>query len=228
MESDAVRPGPPERASLVSLNVGGVRTVRLGSQDVRTAIDKSPVEGRREVRGVNVEGDDQADRSAHGGPDKSLYAYGVEDYAWWAGQLGGDLSPGTFGENLTTAGIDWAAAVIGTRMQVGSTVLQVTQPRVPCFKLGIRMDDPRFPSRFADAARPGAYLAIDDPGSLGAGDAIDVLATPTHGVTVGDVDRAYHGERDRVARVFDAPELPSEWKDWARRYLDHRDADTRV
>jgi MOSC domain-containing protein YiiM len=130
-----------------------------------------------------------ADRSVHGGPDKAVYAYAAEDLAWWAEALDRPVQPGTFGENLTTVGMDLAGAVVGERWAVGTTVLEVTQPRIPCYKLGIRMGDPQFPRRFAAAGRPGAYLRIIDGGAIAAGDTIRVISRPTHDVTVGLIER---------------------------------------
>ena len=176
------------------------------------------------MRGVNLDGDDQADRSVHGGPDKAVYAYASEDLAWWAEGLGQPVEPGSFGENLTTAGIDRSEAVIGERWAIGSTLLEVSQPRVPCFKLGIRMGDPTFPRRFAQAGRPGAYLRVVAEGSLRAGDVIRPVSRPVHGVTVGLVTRAYHRDHSLAARILEAPELPEPWVGWARNVLRARTA----
>ena len=159
---------------LVSVNVGAVRTVEWHGRTVTTAIWKAPVEGRIAVRGVNLAGDDQADRRVHGGPDKAVYAYSAEDYAWWSVELGRELGPGTFGENLTVDGVDLGASIIGTRWRVGTTELEVAQPRQPCFKLGMRMGDAEFVDRFRDAERFGAYLRIVREGDVGAGDEITV------------------------------------------------------
>jgi MOSC domain-containing protein YiiM len=148
---------------LQSVNVGAVRQIELAGRPRTTAIWKLPVPGRVAVRGVNVVGDEQADRRVHGGPDKAVYAYAWEDYAWWERQLGRRLDPGTLGENLTTEGIQVTGALVGERWRVGSVVLQVTSPRVPCWKLGVRMGDPGFPRRFAAAGRPGV------PGDRGGG-----------------------------------------------------------
>lgn len=211
-------------ASVTSVNVGGIRTVTLGGRLVHTAIWKSPVAGRVVVRGVNVAGDRQADRSVHGGPDKAVYAYAAEDLASWSAELGWSVEPGGFGENLTTTGVRLAEAVIGERWAVGTTVLQVTQPRIPCFKLGIRMGDPHFPARFASAGRPGAYLRIVSEGEISAGDGIRVVMRPDHDVTIGLVERAYHQDRSLVPRLLDAPELPESWLVWARRMVAARTA----
>jgi MOSC domain-containing protein YiiM len=198
-----------------AVNVGRPRTVDWYGREVSTAIWKCTVTGRRPVRGVNVEGDDQADRRVHGGPTKAVYVYAVEDYAWWAGVLGTALEPGTFGDNLTVSGIDLAGCVVGERWRIASTVVRVTEPRIPCFKLGIRMDDARFVQRFADAARPGTYLAIEREGDVGAGDSIELLDRPDHEVTIGTVERAYHVDPSLRHRLVDLPDLSDAWRRWA-------------
>src|SRR3954464_11521533 len=157
---------------LVSVNVGRPQTVPRGKGTVSTAIWKHPVAGPVAARGVNLEGDDQADRAVHGGPDKAIYAYASEDTAWWEGELGRTLGPGAFGENLTVEGLDLSAMEVGQRWRVGSAVLEVSQPRLPCFKLGLRFGDPRMLKRFARAGRTGTYLRIAEEGVLAAGDAI--------------------------------------------------------
>ena len=204
---------------LLSVNVGTVRQIELAGQARTTAIWKLPVSGRVAVRGVNLAGDDQADRRAHGGPDKAVYAYAREDYAWWERQLDRTLDPGMFGENLTTEGIDLTDALVGERWRVGSAVLQVTSPRVPCWKLGARMGDPRFPARFAAAGRPGAYLAILEQGALGAGDRIQVIHRPGHGVTVGLVAASYHRDHRLATSILAAPELAEAWRHWAEHQI---------
>jgi MOSC domain-containing protein YiiM len=143
---------------LLSVNVGSPREIEWLGRREATSIWKSPVDGRVPVRGVNVAGDDQADREVHGGPDKAIYAYAREDLDWWERELGREFEEGNFGENLTVSGVDVTGAVIGERWEVGSAVLEVAQPRIPCWKLGARMDDPSFPVHFAAAGRPGAYL----------------------------------------------------------------------
>lgn len=215
---------PQPIGQIESVNVGQPRKVPWHDRVVTTAIWKEPVKGRIAAAGVNLDGDGQADRRVHGGPTKAIYAYAIEDYHWWAGQIGSPLTPGTFGENLTIAGIDLRAAVVGERWQVGSITARVTEPRIPCFKLGIRMGDAAFVSRFADAARPGAYLAIERAGDMEAGDTIHLLDRPHHEVTIGDVERAYHGHPELLPMLVDLEDLSESWRDWARRHL----ADTSV
>src|SRR3712207_6063263 len=138
-------------STLLSVNVGRAQTRPGGRRYVRSAIWKAPVDGRVAVRGVNVEGDEQADLRVHGGPDKAVYAYGAGDTAFWEAELGRELGPGAFGENLTIDGLDVSAALVGERWQIGTVVLEACQPRLPCFKLGIKMEDPGFLKRFAQA-----------------------------------------------------------------------------
>ncbi len=144
--------------------------VDTGRRLVETAIWKYPVEGRVKVRGVNLEGDRQADLTVHGGENKAVYAYAIEETRLWEEELGRELGAGAFGENLTTEGVDVSGAVLGERWRVGTTLLEVVQPRLPCFKLGLKMEDPTFLKTFAQASRPGAYLKIIEEGDLGAGD----------------------------------------------------------
>jgi MOSC domain-containing protein YiiM len=173
---------------VVSVNVGLPRVVTWHGREVETAIWKEPVAGRVALRDDNFVGDRQADLRVHGGRDKAVYSYAVEDYAWWSEQLGRELGPGTFGENLTTQGIDLSAMPIGTRWRVGTALLEVSQPRFPCFKLGIRMGDAGFVKVFERAERFGAYLRILEVGDVGQGDEIVVIAPDVRDVpTIRDV-----------------------------------------
>jgi MOSC domain-containing protein YiiM len=202
-------------AQVLSVNVGVPRQVEVGRRVVSTSIWKEPVEGRVQVRGVNVDGDDQADRSVHGGPDKAVYAYASEDADWWARQLGRDLGVAPFGENLTTRGIDLSEARVGERWAVGGTILEVRQSRMPCFKLGLRQGDPSFVRAFAEADRPGAYLAIVEEGDIGAGDPIEVIHRPDHDVTMRLMHRALLQDHDLLPHLLDAQELMPEWREYA-------------
>ena len=197
-----------------SVNVGLPRAVEVNGHTVMTAIWKSPVKGRVPLRGVNLRGDDQADRTVHGGPDKAVYAYAAEETELWEAELGRALGPGAFGENLSVRGLGVSDAVIGEQWAVGSTLLQVAQPRLPCFKLGLRMGDPGFLKRFARAGRPGAYLRVLREGDIGAGDPIDVVSRPAHGVTSALVARALLREPRLLATAAQAPELPGELREW--------------
>lgn len=203
---------------VLAVNVGQVREIEWLGRTWTTAIWKSPVEGRVAVRGENLDGDDQADRSVHGGDDKAVYAYAHEDALWWEEQLGKPVPPGNFGENLTLAGWDVTGAIIGERWQIGTTVLEVAQPRVPCFKLGARMGDPEFPKAFAAAGRPGAYLRIIQEGDVGAGDEVRLLSRPDHGVTAGEVAHIYH-HHGPAERLLLATGLEEGWRQWARKIV---------
>ena len=132
---------PSSEGRVLSVNVGRPRPFEFNGRQVRSASWKSPVVGRVAARGVNLEGDDQADRKAHGGVDKAIYAYAIEDLRWWESELGRSLPVAQFGENLTTEGIDVNGALVGERWEVGTTLLEVAEPRVPCWRLGVRMDD---------------------------------------------------------------------------------------
>jgi MOSC domain-containing protein YiiM len=201
--------------AIVSVNVGGIRPVERDGQRATTAIWKTPVSGRVRAQGVNLDGDEQADRTVHGGYDKALYAYAVEDIRWWESQLGRDIGPGGFGENLTVEGLNLVDSVVGERWTAGTVVLEVSEPRLPCWKLGLRMGDALFPRHFTRAARPGTYLRIAEPGDVGAGDEIRVVSRPDHGLTVGDMWRLYHHDRRDVASLLAVPQLSDSWREWA-------------
>ena len=206
-------------AHLVSVNVGEPRDVEWFGRTVRTAIWKAPVDGPVPVRGENLAGDAQADLRVHGGPDKAVYAYAAEDLAWWAGQ-GEDVGPGTFGENLTTEGVEVSGAVLGEHWRVGTALFEVAQPREPCFKLGIRMGRASFKDDFAAAERPGAYLRIVEEGEVTAGDPVEVLDRPDHGLTVLGLLRASEAaDPESLRRVLATGAAPAGWQAWAERRL---------
>src|SRR5207253_9413835 len=160
---------------VLSVNVGPVREFEYRGRPAKSAIWKSPAAGRVAARGVNLDGDDQADRKAHGGPDKAAYAYAIEDIQWWEQQIGRSLAYGEFGENLTTEGIEVNNALVGERWEIGTTIFEVSEPRIPCWRLGVRMNDKMFPRRFTEALRPGPYLRIVVEGDVGAGDEIRIV-----------------------------------------------------
>jgi len=205
--------------TVLSVNVGGVRTFEYNGRPAKSAIWKSPALGRVAARGVNLVGDDQADRKAHGGRDKAVYAYAVEDARWWQQEIGRSLAPGEFGENLTTEGIELNRVLIGERWQIGTTVLEVSEPRIPCWRLGVRMSDKMFPRRFTEALRPGPYLRIVVEGDVGAGDEIRVVEKPDHDLTIRDVFRIYTRDHDEVARLLAVPQISESWRRWADGWL---------
>jgi MOSC domain-containing protein YiiM len=207
------------RGQVVSVNVGRPREFEYNGRPAKSAIWKLPVAGRVQAKGVNLEGDEQADRKAHGGPDKAVYTYAIEDAQWWESQLGRSLQSGEFGENLTTQGIVVNDALVGEHWEIGTAVLEVSEPRVPCWRLGVRMDDQMFVRRFTEALRPGSYLRIIGAGDLSAGDEIRVIHRPDHNLTIRDVFRIYTRDRDEIGRLIAIPQMSDSWKKWAESLL---------
>jgi len=193
-----------DTGKVLSVNVGGVREFEYRGHPAESAIWKSPVSGRIAARGVNLEGDRQADRESHGGFDKAVYAYSIEDARWFEKETGRTLPYGAFGENLTTEGIDVDDAAIGERWAIGSAVFEVSEPRMPCWRLQVRMNDDQFVRRFTQALRPGAYLRIIVEGDVGAGDEIRVVEKPETELTVRDVFRIYVRDRHEADRLLAA------------------------
>src|SRR4026207_1003602 len=199
-----------------SVKVGGAREFEYNGRPAKSAIWKFPVVGRIAARGVNLAGDDQADRKANGGPDKAAYANPIEDARWWGQEIGRTLAHGEFGENLTTEGIEVNDALIGERWKIGSAVLEVSEPRIPCWRLGVRMNDKMFPRRFTEALRPGAYLRIVVEGELGAGDDIRVVERPDQDLTIRDVFRIYTRDHHEAGRLIAVPQMSEAWRRWAK------------
>jgi MOSC domain-containing protein YiiM len=197
---------------IVSLNVGLPRVVIDRGREVSTGIFKSPVAGPSMLRSANFDGDRQADLSVHGGVNKAVYAYPSEHYGYWRNELpGAELTWGNFGENLTTEGLLESGACIGDQFRVGGAILKVTQPRLPCFKLGIRFGRDDMVKRFLASGRSGIYFAVIGEGLVNAGDAIELVQRDRNGVTVADVNRAYAHSRENVdllRRIIDLEILP--------------------
>lgn len=209
--------------TVLTVRVGRPRVVDWFGRSVETAIWKSPSAGRVAARSLGLSGDAQADLRVHGGVDKAVYAYAAEDYAWWAHQLGAPLEPGCFGENLTLVGVDLSAAVVGERWRIGSAVVEVSQPRAPCYKLGVRMGRASFVEEFERARRPGAYLRVVAEGDLGAGDAVELAERPDHGLTIAGVVTALgSGDPAELDRVAANPDLAPEWVHAAQRRRSRR------
>ncbi|MEX2303192.1 MAG: MOSC domain-containing protein [Bryobacterales bacterium] len=213
---------------LISVSVGRPRDVTWRGQAVRSSIWKTPVEGRIPVSKLNLEGDQQADLSVHGGVDKAVYVYPREHYAAWQSELPElDFPWGAFGENLTTEGLLEDQIQIGDRLRVGSAEFIVTQPRMPCYKLGVRFDRPDMVKRFLHSKRSGFYLAVLCEGEVAAGDAIEFIDRQTTGVTVTDIVNLYiadSGNQDLLRRAAEVPALPESWKDYFRQRLWEADA----
>jgi len=159
----------------ISVNVAEPRTLTRRGREAPTGLWKRPVAGAVLVGRLGLEGDLQADRRVHGGADKAVYAYAAEDVAWWEVELARELGPGFFGENLTLRGVEVSGARGGERWQIGSVMLEVTEPRHPCWKLATKVGDPGFVKRFAQAGRPGAYLRVLSGGEVAAGDGVRVI-----------------------------------------------------
>lgn len=204
---------------IVSINVGVPQQVNVRYGTVLTSIFKSAVEGKVAVRRHNIAGDRQADLTVHGGPHKAVYAYPSEHYPFWREQLPEmELPPGVFGENLTTEGLLEEDTRIGDLFRMGSAVLQVTQPRMPCYKLGIRFDRADMVKRFWNSGRSGIYFSVAEEGEFAAGDAIDRIARGAENLTVADVVRLYRGDEsdpELFARAMRA-HLPGGWKEELR------------
>jgi MOSC domain-containing protein YiiM len=202
--------------SVVSLNAGRPRTLEWRGRTITTSIFKTPLAERTAIAGISVAGDTQSDRENHGGDEMAIYAYAAEAYAWWSAELGGvPLVPGRFGENLTTAELDVDGALTGERWRVNDVLLEVTTPRVPCYKLNCAMDDPAFGKRFADAGRPGAYLRIVAAGTIAAGDPIEIEHRPEHGMTIRRMFEIYMHDRASAAELLAVPGLRPSWRAWA-------------
>jgi MOSC domain-containing protein YiiM len=200
------------KPTLISVNTGRPAELHTGRRTVRSAIVKRPVDGPTRLHVTGLDGDEQADRKHHGGRYKAAYAYAREDQAWWEGELGREIPPALLGETLTTEGLDVNGAEIGERWRVGAAEVTVSGPRVPCHKLATRMGDPLFVKRFTRAGRPGAYLTVVTEGDVRAGDPVEVLGRPGHGVTVATCFTVALLERDRLdelerARPWFNPEL---------------------
>ncbi len=209
---------------LESLNVGLPRTVEWRRRLVSTGIFKEPVAGRRHVMAINIQGDRQADLDLHGGRDKAVYAYPAEHYPLWEAELDRRLPWGMFGENLTIAGAPLEDDLaIGDRLRVGSAQFEVTQPRLPCFKLGIRFDDPGMVRRFLEAERTGYYLRVTRPGEVEAGDEIEILERDPSAVAVAEITRVFTRDRHDAAvlrRVLTPPALADDLRHYFEQLLE--------
>jgi MOSC domain-containing protein YiiM len=210
---------------LVSLNVGRPRLVMRNDEPVSTGIYKEPVTGRVMLRTLNLDGDRQADLTVHGGPEKAVYLYPSEHYAFWKQELPEmDLPWGMFGENFTAAGIFETETQIGDKFRIGSAELMVTQPRLPCYKLGIRFGRTDIIKRFLVSERTGFYFSVLQEGEVGAGDEIELLEKNTSGVRVVDVTRLYSSEKDNVdlmRRAIATKALPESWQEYFRKRIEN-------
>jgi MOSC domain-containing protein YiiM len=215
---------------LVSLNTGLPREVNWHGRMVTTAIFKEPARGRVALRKLNLDGDRQADLTVHGGEHKAVYCYSLAHYGYWKKELPGrELPMGMFGENFTIAdgGKGWLeeSVHLGDRFSVGTAEVAVTQPRLPCYKLGVRFGSDDMVKRFLASGRTGFYVAVVREGEVGAGDELKLMAREPNAVAVSEITRLYvakrYSEADTAAvrRALQVPELPESWKEYFRERL---------
>lgn len=213
---------------LVSVNRGLPREVSWRGITVTTGIWKEPVAGRIALRKLNLDGDGQADLTVHGGEFKAVYCYPVEHYDYWKAKLPDrELTMGNFGENFTVEGFAEESVFVGDRFAVGSAEVVVTQPRLPCYKLGVRFDMVDMVKRFLASGRTGFYVAVTREGEVGAGDEIRKIERDERGVSVADITRLYIEKRFSAAdvellqRALMVEALPDSWKDYFRNRLEN-------
>jgi MOSC domain-containing protein YiiM len=205
---------------LSSVNLGIVTVASwAGDASGRSGIDKRPAQGRVAVRTDGVDGDFIGEPAHHGGVDKAVYAYAREDAAWWSQELGREIAPGGFGENLSTEGVDVTGALIGEHWAIGSALLEVSMPRTPCTTFAGFWELPDLIKRFTARATPGAYLRVIGDGEVGAGDAVAVVHRPAHRVSIGEMFRALNTSPELLPRLLDVPELPLHIRERVERRL---------
>jgi len=208
---------------LLSVNVGGPREVEWQGRSVRTSIFKAPVEGPVHVANLNLDGDEQSDLTVHGGVDKAVYIYPSEHYPFWRQQFPNlELAWAALGENLTTEGILEKTTNIGDRFGIGSAEFVVTQPRMPCYKLGIRFGDAKAIKILLQSRRTGFYFSVAKEGQITAGDPIRLLEQDNHHVSVTDIVELYSGgsrNKELLAVAAELPSLPLSWREYFRRHL---------
>jgi len=213
---------------IVSLNVGMPREAQWHGRTVETGIFKEPVAGRVALRTLNLDGDGQADLTVHGGEYKAVYCYPVEHYEYWRKELGRELPTGIFGENFTTEGLLEKDSHLGDRFRVGSAEVVVTQPRLPCYKLGIRFGEDDMVKRFLASGRTGFYLAVTREGEVGAGDEIAVISRDANAVPVPEITRLYvakrfaPGDLDSLRRIMRIESVPEDWKGYFQERMEKK------
>ena len=200
---------------VISVNIA--QTVRIGDwtgSEGRTGIDKQPVDHPVKFENNGVAGDSVIDTKVHGGYDKAVYAYAIEDARWWEAQIHQPIKNGAFGENLTIEGIDINSARIGERWKVGSVILEVSEPRIPCRVFAGFWQRPTLIKEFTDARRSGTYLRIIQEGEIKSGDRIEVISKPEHQVTIFDIFSAKAGDRSKIQEIAKVTELSEKYRSW--------------
>ncbi|MDP1851610.1 MAG: MOSC domain-containing protein [Candidatus Planktophila sp.] len=202
---------------VLSINIASiVHEGEWTGSEGKTGIDKRSVNGAVVFAQEHVANDVIVDTQSHGGYDQAVYAYAREDADWWEGEIGTSIDNGRFGENLTTLGIDVNAAVIGEQWEIGSVILEVSQPRIPCRVFAGFWQRPTLIKEFMAAGRPGTYLRIIQEGEITSGDSINVIKVPEHGVTIADLYAAKNGERSKVQEISQVKELSTKYQEWAK------------
>lgn len=213
---------------VVSVNVGLPRQVSWQGKLVTTGIFKEPVKEAVMLRALNLDGDGQADLTVHGGVTKAVYAYPSEHYPYWRAELPGvDLPWGVFGENFTTEGLREDAVYIGERFRIGEAEVMVTEPRMPCYKLGLKFGRPDMLKRFLASRRTGFYFAVVREGMVGAGDTIKFIGREQQEISVADITRLYAFEKDdlkSLRRAIEVEALPESWKGYFQHQLEKQAA----
>src|SRR5882724_4971764 len=212
-------------ARLLSVNVGLPRDIAWHGKTVHTAIWKDPVQGRRMVRRLNIDGDKQGDLVGHGGEHRAIFVYQIESYRYWQDRLGrSDFTYGQFGENFTVDGLSDDEVCIGDRYRIGGALFEVTQPRVTCYRVGIRMNEPAMAALLVSHHRPGFYLRVLEEGEVGAGDEITKVADGPERITVVAIDALLYlprHSRERLESSLRIPALSPGWKSSLQALLDH-------
>jgi MOSC domain-containing protein YiiM len=212
------------RAQVISVNRGLEADLVIGGQPGRTGIDKRPVAGPVTVEFLGLDGDEYADKQHHGGPDQAVYAYAREDLDWWASHIHRELRNGLFGENITTARLDISGALIGETWRLGTAVVQVTAPRIPCVTFQSWLGEEHWVKRFARAGRPGAYLRVLAQGLVSSGDEARVLDRPACRVTVAESMRAFYGDQEIMRRLLAVEGRGCKWDQIGSRVLSRASA----
>lgn len=207
------------KMKLISLNVGRPRIVISSAEPVSTGIFKDPVQGPIMLRTLNLDGDRQADLSVHGGVSKAVYGYPVEHYEFWRQELPDMQLPyGMFGENFTTEGLFEAELNVGDRFRIGDAELMVTEPRMPCYKLGIRFGRTDIIRRFLQSRRTGFYFAVTKEGAVEAGDEFELLSRDANHITIADITRLYAFEKDDIETLRRAVKLEALSESWRQHF----------
>jgi len=205
-------------ARVLSINITSiVHEGEWTGSEGRTGIDKRRVSGPIEFKNNGVAGDRIIDTNVHGGYDQAVYAYASEDARWWEKEINEVIPAGRFGENLTTEGIDVNAALIGEKWKIGSVILEVSQPRIPCRVFAGFWKRATLIKDFTQAGRPGTYLRIIQEGTAQAGDAIEVIYKPEHSIRISDLFAAKSGERSKINEIKVVPQLSDEFKEWSEK-----------